>query len=485
MSRSEIFNNYFKIAQDKGILSESDKAAKELQKTRRMDSLSIEAIEKLYNLKPEKSEGLDYKNNIMESAHPDSLVLSPAYDKLNGLVENNIERQNIMLRIVNKNPDGLLTQRKYAEKALILSLVRTANNLDNQDKNELRTLADSCLYLITKTAKTALANFAIAGLVGGAVGLMYLISRLNTTDRGFEKNHEHLVQQLTDLLEEDINFLGFGFELTDEGRADITNVISQLNKFKSEYDSYKPIFALAFRANNLAQITESASKNPQLYQQIQTIYNSINNSIKNITPLLDNLNKFNNPEVIATYVKKQGATSNWLESWYIYGDKSSWSLIPGEFQDVVKSMPTYKESLNNILKAANDAKKAVDTSTRYVEADIMQKQIQSTLPQFQGLTGPDSPLAAPTGTAGATPLPTYLQYNQFPTAPGVRSTAPEYSANQNVPSATSQQYGQAQPSATSTQFGGGSPTSTTSEYEGKKTNPMFEHLPRLFDNISP
>ena len=115
----------------------------------------------------------------------------------------------------------------------------------------------------------------------------------------------------------------------------------------------------------------------------------------------------------------------------------------------------------------------------------MQKQIQSTLPQFQGLTGPDSPLAAPAGTAGAMPSPTSSQYNQLPTASGVRSTAPEYSANQNVPSATSQQYGQAQPSATSTQFGGGSPTSTTSEYEGKKTNPMFEDLSRLFDTVSP
>ena len=47
---------------------------------------------------------------------------------------NNIERQNILLHIVNKRNDGLLTQRKYAQKELMLSLVRIANDLDNKNR---------------------------------------------------------------------------------------------------------------------------------------------------------------------------------------------------------------------------------------------------------------------------------------------------------------------------------------------------------------
>ena len=89
---------FVKVAQEKGIVSSKD----------------------LYEVKPKASDDMTYKNNIMEIAHPNSLVIAPAYDKINGLVENNIERQNILLNIVNKETNGLLTQHKYASNNLIL-----------------------------------------------------------------------------------------------------------------------------------------------------------------------------------------------------------------------------------------------------------------------------------------------------------------------------------------------------------------------------
>jgi hypothetical protein len=55
--------------------------------------LSIEQIGKLYNTKQKRPEDMDYERNIMEDAHPDSVVISPSYDKLNGLVENENEGQ--------------------------------------------------------------------------------------------------------------------------------------------------------------------------------------------------------------------------------------------------------------------------------------------------------------------------------------------------------------------------------------------------------
>src|SRR6185436_13688028 len=106
MNRSEIFYNFVKIAQDKGMISEDapEKAKKKLSKDHRADSLDISAIEALYGVKPNTPKDMEYKRNIIEDAHPNSVVVSPAYDKLNGLVENDQERQNIILNILSKNP---------------------------------------------------------------------------------------------------------------------------------------------------------------------------------------------------------------------------------------------------------------------------------------------------------------------------------------------------------------------------------------------
>ena len=108
MRDSEIFNSFIKIAQEKGMISEDapEKAKKILEKTHRADSLDISAIEALYGVKPNMPKDMEYKRNIIEDAHPNAAIVSPSYDKLNGLVENNNERQDILLNIVNRTPDG-------------------------------------------------------------------------------------------------------------------------------------------------------------------------------------------------------------------------------------------------------------------------------------------------------------------------------------------------------------------------------------------
>lgn len=188
---SEIFDNYIKIALEKGIVSNNAPLRKGAEKKSKVDSSDISAIEVLYGVKPKVDKSLDYKNNIMEVAHPNSVVLAPSYDKLNGLVENNIERQRVMLNIVTKMPNGHLTNKKYAESELVHSLVRVANDMDNKDIDALRILADTCTEQIQKrssffdtitnffTDKSkdvmdvgggALGGAEIGGIIGGLLG---------------------------------------------------------------------------------------------------------------------------------------------------------------------------------------------------------------------------------------------------------------------------------------------------------------------------
>ena len=154
MPKEDIFNEYAKIAVETGLVkvAKEDSSISKKSKNTRLDYSSSEAIQALYGIRPDGNESANYEKNIAEYAHPNSVVISPAHDKINGLVENINERQNIMLNIVNDPTNGHLNQRKYAKSELVQALVRVANDMDNKDEEELRILADSCIENISKKA---------------------------------------------------------------------------------------------------------------------------------------------------------------------------------------------------------------------------------------------------------------------------------------------------------------------------------------------
>src|SRR5580698_958921 len=112
---SEVFDNFIKIAMEKGLVSKAEAERTEKNtKSPRWDSLDISAIEALYGVKPNLPKDMEYEHNIMEDAHPNSVVIAPSYDKLNGLVENNNELQAILMHIIYKEPEmGSPNQGKY------------------------------------------------------------------------------------------------------------------------------------------------------------------------------------------------------------------------------------------------------------------------------------------------------------------------------------------------------------------------------------
>ena len=137
---SDIFNKYAEIALQKGIIT---KEAQEKKKEKKEQT----DLEFYYNVKPNGDE-----EHIMDKAHRDPVYIAPAYDRFNGLVENNFERQDIMAWIARKPADGLLLHRRYvsAQNDLTNELVRLATLLDCKKENELMTLADSCSERLVK-----------------------------------------------------------------------------------------------------------------------------------------------------------------------------------------------------------------------------------------------------------------------------------------------------------------------------------------------
>jgi len=166
--RSEIFDEYSKIALKEGFITESEeKADTSGEKSYR------ETIQLLYDVKPN---GKDEKH-ILDQAHPESpVIIAPAYDRLNGLVENLFERQDIMAGIALKRNNGNLTQHRYAKQELTDELIRIGFEMDNKDIDDLRILADSCSERITKQA-----FWGWAALIG--LPLIYSLVKTHVMDK--------------------------------------------------------------------------------------------------------------------------------------------------------------------------------------------------------------------------------------------------------------------------------------------------------------
>lgn len=361
MKRSEIFESFVKIAQEKGLVSnDSSEAKKKLEQTGRAGSDDISTIEALYGVKPEAAKGLDYKNNIMEAAHPNSVVVSPSYDKLHGLVESEIERQNINLHIVNKPVNGLSTQHKYAEKELILSLVRIGNDLDNRGSEELRVLADTCLEQMSPLKKKA---WVAPVLVGAAllIGAIWANEHLPNVSKGLEIDYQRLDKALAKFETANTNW-GVGHEYDQELKNDVAGFRSNLKSIMDAYRKNNEAFRYLEKPRNVDEF-KSLLKQPKT-QEILKAYQQIKQLVDKASTYIEQMEEnFNSDMYKSRHTKNTGVVTNVLESLHLEGD--SFSLTADDFKDVLVAIPAFKKSLNaamNVLAKAGEFEKKVEAA---------------------------------------------------------------------------------------------------------------------------
>ena len=360
MRHSDIFEEFAKIAQERGLISKSssEEIKRKLENNPRIDSLDISAIEALYGVKPDTPKDMEYKNNIIEDAHPNAVIVSPSYDKINGLVENLNERQNILMHIVQKTPDGHVTQRKYAEKQLLLSLVRICNDLDNQNKEELRALADVCLEqtaTITKKAEfvsNAFPWLIVAGAIAATLGAIYVQQKLSFVDEGYRNNHEKLIKEVDDILEDTAGIF--------TGTTYSSVFLNEMRKFRGQlmtiYNTYQKVVPVintlqkTRTASELIQIANSPDSNVLI-----NAYNLFKKNIDEYSPAINQtMENLSSQSYQQAHVEEKGALNDLFDmTQLLRGGKG---LIATDSEDVARAIPPYKTSLQYILTILSRAK---------------------------------------------------------------------------------------------------------------------------------
>jgi len=402
MSNSEVFDEFIKIATKKGLVSEGEHAEHTEQNTKnpRWDSLDISAIEALYGVKPDLPKGMEYEHNIMEDAHPNSVVVSPSYDKLNGLVENNNELQAILMHIIYKEPENgspnqgmypmqptlLYPTPKYASKDLMMALVRVANDMDNRDQDNLRVLADKCLeQMHDGFQKQAFLPWIIGAAV--VLGAIYLQQHLDDVDQGIKQDYMRLQSELQDFQNADTTW-GFGHKYDDALKHDVMMLQSLLNEFWTAYSQTVPLIQKMERPSS-AQDLVAKTQDANTMTAMQA-YEMLRGEVEKIFPYLDKIQQnFENPDYKSEHIAEKGAVTNLLDSVpFLHGGKSS--LLADDFDDVVNAIGPFKSAVKRLLDLFVKAKDVQDK----VSADLAASQSST-----QAFLGPDAfknpPPAAP------------------------------------------------------------------------------------------
>ena len=348
MRRSEIFESFVKIAEEKGLISKAtpEENVADLSKTHRADSLSIDDIAHLYGVKPPAPKEMQYERNIVETAHPAPLVIAPSYDKLNGLIENINERQDILLHIVNKNNTGSIVQRKYAERELILSLVRVGNEMDNRGQNELRALADLCLAqanpkIIKKQAQVGLALGVISALLAG----FYAKQHLRFKSDGFALDYQKAIKELNDLLESNDNW-GVGYQLTPGAIRQVTDIKNKLHILKAAYEAVSPELDVLQKPQTTNEAKQMAAS-PAVQKAVNAIQ-QFNQVVAQIGPYLKTVvRQFTSTLYKQQQIAEKGIFTQMIDTVGLHG---GYGLVADDFDDVSHALATILVDIDDLQK---------------------------------------------------------------------------------------------------------------------------------------
>lgn len=363
--KSEIFEQYAELADKVGLTKLAEDSA-ELKKYKedpeaRVGSDDISTIEALYGVKPE---GQEYEFNIMEQAHPNSVVIAPSYDKINGLVENNIERNKIMMNVTLTDPTGNHTNHKYAQQELTLELVRIANEMDARNKEELFKLADSCLIdLSASQRQSALNKKAVPVLpivIGIAVvlGATWLLSHSDNPDQGPVANCDKALKALTDLT----NTSWYESNIDETVKEESTELMLHISSLKESIVEFNKISDLIYKPRTLNEIQEIIKLKQvadKSGDQINHAVKEFKNAIVELEPLLNQaIDNFS-----SSVYQKQHTTPSTISNmtgWLGEALHGRWGLIPNDFISAVNALNTLKSSVIDMTTRLENFDKIVD-----------------------------------------------------------------------------------------------------------------------------
>ena len=348
MEHSDIFEEYAQLMADKGLISKT--AAAEEREEKYSDKEWRENIEALYGVKNELN---DSKDNIIDQAHPDYVIPTMSYDKLNSLVENIWQRNDIMKGIVNKPVTGGEFRHIYAQ-GLLDDLIKIGFDAENSGDDEIRALADSCSEKIVKGFEkeaqwlSFLANpktvLTVASILGSIVGFDIVKDRtMGLVSGGIQPDIDRTLERLAKL--EEVAF--------PDGKQEASKWISVLTGYKKLSDHALSIMSRPSHAPDdistpagLNAVLENQSKLNGTQEEIKYVHEYIKASQNLASHIPVAVDRIKSIQV----QKEHSSLGDWFD------DVKQWvgAAVGNISSDTALALEALGKSINNTIKAYVD-----------------------------------------------------------------------------------------------------------------------------------
>ncbi len=383
---SDILNEYYKIAVEKGLIK---KEAQQTRDEKWADKEYREKIQALY--------GLDINNtdkSIIEEAHPNMLIIAPSYDKVNGLVENEEQRHDIMVGLVNKSPVPNTPTRKIAEKELLDALISIGFALDSENQDALRDKADECSIELVKQveAKTApkqIQKEAFAWIPFllwsvGSIAAMGVIKNqlIGFISQGPIADTDRLISELNDIID----------KVGPQNRSIIKEWIDALSWFNSESNRVKSLLS---KQSNV-QIRDISSIDKVGLEEASKYTKEEFEEIKKYTKLTETVSN-NLPRLRAALNSMQEQSDSSESEWWS-ALKGAWHSFVGSDLDDAKNatdalISSLKKYIASLPAVVEQAKETAEQHKNSIKEQLQQQTSQSpkeTQVSYDAPLNPDS-----------------------------------------------------------------------------------------------
>lgn len=320
--RSQIFDNYAKIALEQGLIKQSDAMTQEDKYSNKEWKDTIQA---LYGIETKLN---DKDDDALDQAHPEKVIISPSYDKINGLVENLKERSDVMKGIAVKPTNGNLLKHKYAQtkQNLLKELIQLGFKLDNKDETELMKLTDSCSDRLTKNAILPFIPIAMGG-VALVAAFIAIINHTSPSDQGVIANTEKAVIELSEASEK------------------LPQIRTHLNKLLGDL---RDLQKLALEYNNLGGIdARDAEKFVHAAKNEQDKFNVVQRYKKACDIMSRRIPQY--IQLIKSFKPQEDRSYDWWEKLKDLGRV----FVPTDTEDATLALETLQKSLVDSVKEAN------------------------------------------------------------------------------------------------------------------------------------
>jgi chromosome segregation ATPase len=249
-----------------------------------------------------------------------------------------------------------------------MSLVRVANDLDNKNIDNLRTLADTCLMQVApKPLQKSAQIIPIMGAVSALLGGLYLQQHLPMINEGFEKNHQKLVAEIDDMLSSNSDW-GVGNQYKGQFTNMLQDFKTKLTSFYNQYKKSESVISELEKPKTAKELMEQA-KQPET-NSVMEAYKSLKDAFKEIIPYIGTIQKdFASESYKVKQIEDKGFFSDLLDKTQVlHGGKG---LVADDFDDVARAIPPYMKSLNEmlgVLKGAESIQKDVQERLSAAEA---------------------------------------------------------------------------------------------------------------------